>query len=327
MKPLIGFLAITLILVFIGFNAVFVLTQSAQNHILPAAMLTKIASIASFIAQSQQKYIPNPAIQPIASDAITDFVNQYRKNFQQNPLSTGPKTCIMAESALNNQFLDEAVISQKCPECALVHFARFKQPLTISGLDTFLSQDASASSLLLSPDFTHVCVATSAAEVVVTFVATKTISSQPQRITNIPSSSFSEDQLWEALTVYRSGYKLPQLIKEESLCIYARKRVQDQIEKMKSTPQDQYDRPDKYPLDAHRGFQQDADSGLVFDITGKNEVAENLAYWPRAEHPIHVIEWGWDSSTEGHRETQLSTTWTHACLSGQDGFFVAIFGR
>jgi uncharacterized protein YkwD len=96
---------------------------------------------------------------------------------------------------------------------------------------------------------------------------------------------------------------------------------------MQSTKPQEYPVPDKYPLDAHAGFAADADSGYVFEITGKNYVAENLAYWPSAQAATHVIEWGWDSSTEGHREAQLSNDFTHACITGQEGFYVAIFGR
>jgi uncharacterized protein YkwD len=327
MKPFIGFLVISLIFIFVGFSAVFVLGQSALYQFIPSNLSAKISSISRYISQNRPVSSLISVSDPIASDKLTEFINQYRENHQQTVLSVGPKTCLMAESALNNQLLDESVISQKCPECALVHFARFNQPLTTTGLNTFLDSDDSVSNLLLSPDFTHVCAATSSSEVVITFVTAKTVSPQPQSVANIPPKNFSEEQLWEALSVYRSGYDVPQLTQDERLCTYARKRVQDHLDKVASTPQEEYARVDKYPLDAHQGFQQDAESGLVFDITGKNEVAENLAYWPRAEHPIHVIEWGWDSSTEGHRETQLSSTWTHACLSGQDGFFVAIFGR
>ena len=96
---------------------------------------------------------------------------------------------------------------------------------------------------------------------------------------------------------------------------------------MQDIPKEEYKNPDKYPLDAHAGFERDGDSGYLFEVTGFNAVAENLAYWPSAEYPNQVIEWGWDTSTEGHREAQLSDEYSHACLAGGDGFYVAIFAR
>jgi uncharacterized protein YkwD len=90
---------------------------------------------------------------------------------------------------------------------------------------------------------------------------------------------------------------------------------------------EEYPNQSKYPLDNHAGFISDGESGYLFTTTEFNVVAENLAYWPTAQYASQVIEWGWDTSTEGHREAQLSTDYTHACLSGRNGFFVAIFGR
>jgi len=111
------------------------------------------------------------------------------------------------------------------------------------------------------------------------------------------------------------------------LCLYAQKRLQDHLTLIeKKTPPADYPNPDKYPLDSHQGFSVDAQSGYAFDVTQTQKLAENLAYFPNAQTATQIIEWGWDTSTEGHREAQLSNDYSKACLWGEAGFYVAIFG-
>lgn len=266
-----------------------------------------------------------PVKLPINADQVVTLINQVRTNDNLSPLPSGQKTCLMADSALHNQALQPEIIAQKCPECHSVQVARFSQPLDSQWLVDQVTQNASLSAYFLDSDLTHMCVATSASEVVIALVSAQATPTSQQPL--VPMD-FSEDQLWQALTTYRHSQGRSDLTHDENICQYARKRVQDHISLLaQHVNPSQYPVESKYPLDAHRGFQQDADSGLVFDITQKTEVAENLAYWPNAADPIHVIEWGWDTSTEGHREAQLSNDWTVACLSGQDGFYVAIFAK
>lgn len=148
----------------------------------------------------------------------------------------------------------------------------------------------------------------------------------PQQAQPAPKN-FTEDQLWQALIDYRRAHQKPDLQRNDRLCQYARERVAEHIEMEATVAPEEYPNQDKYPLDAHAGFAADAESGYAFEVTGVNELAENLAYWPTAEYPHHVIEWGWDTSTEGHREAQLTEYYDKACITGQDGFFVALFGK
>jgi uncharacterized protein YkwD len=194
-----------------------------------------------------------------------------------------------------------------------------------------IHDDATASGILKNKSLTNLCLVKN--NDTVHFLGFKpgiTASPLPavKKVVVSAINIFSEMQLWQALVDYRHAHKLPDLVREEQICTYARKRVQDQIDLLKSNkPASEYPVPGKYPLDGHDGFKKDAESEKSFSMAGKNELAENLAYWPNAASPTQVIEWGWDTSTEGHKETQLTTYYTHACLASKDGFYVAIFGK
>ncbi|MBI5222580.1 MAG: hypothetical protein HY980_03745 [Candidatus Magasanikbacteria bacterium] len=135
-----------------------------------------------------------------------------------------------------------------------------------------------------------------------------------------PPPTISEANLYNALQDYRTANGRTHLVFEENLCVYARKRVDEHLRRLETLG------PDDKPLDAHAGFQRDADSGELFKITDMKAVAENLAYLPAYTTATQIIEWGWDSST-AHRDAQLSNDWTHVCLSGKYPFYVGIFGK
>lgn len=128
----------------------------------------------------------------------------------------------------------------------------------------------------------------------------------------VPPPTISEADLYSALRDYRTSNGRTQLVLEENLCLYARKRVEEHLK--------------RNSLDAHAGFQRDADSGELFKITDMKAVAENLAYLPAYTTATQIVEWGWDTST-AHRDAQLSNDWTHVCLSGKYPFYVGIFGH
>ncbi|MCR4263411.1 MAG: hypothetical protein NUV98_01695 [Candidatus Roizmanbacteria bacterium] len=146
---------------------------------------------------------------------------------------------------------------------------------------------------------------------------------EPQPTANVRSAtstsseiSISEDDLWQALSAYRSTHGKSTIEKSEALCSYARFRSQELFDRLQTNPDD--------PLDAHAGFSRDADSGYVFEVTGYNTVGENLAYTPGYTNATQIIEWGWDTSP-GHRSLQLSDDVTHGCISGIHPIYVGIF--
>lgn len=143
----------------------------------------------------------------------------------------------------------------------------------------------------------------------------RTVPSTPVRWPNV-----REDELWDALSLYREEQRRTPLVREESLCVYARSRVKELEGRTKTVT------GTESPLDGHAGFQRDADSGALFSQTGFSAIAENLAYLPGYKTATQIIEWGWDSSSS-HREAQLDNEWTHACVVGTYPFYVAIFAR
>jgi len=129
----------------------------------------------------------------------------------------------------------------------------------------------------------------------------------------------SEASLLAALNTYRSSHQRPALSSSQSLCLYARERVQEHLARYPDHHQD--------PLDSHFGFIRDtSDTNHAFELTGFSYLIENLAFTPSLVNPAQIIEWGWDSSLP-HRQGQLSEDITHACISGVHPFYVAIFGR
>lgn len=140
------------------------------------------------------------------------------------------------------------------------------------------------------------------------------------KIAPIPPPHISEDQLMQALLDYRQAQNRTHLVKEESLCVYARKRVEEHHARYLTL------KPDEKPLDSHAGFERDAANESVFKETNFPALAENLAYLPQYATATQIIEWGWDSSSP-HRNAQLSNDWTHACVSGRFPFYVGIFAH
>lgn len=126
----------------------------------------------------------------------------------------------------------------------------------------------------------------------------------------------TEEQLWQALVNYRHTHQKSEIQQSESLCVYARERANELINRLKTDPED--------PLDAHAGFNRDAESGYVFEKTGFNKIGENLAYTPSLVNATEIIEWGWDTSS-GHRQMQLSNDVTHACITGIHPIYVGMF--
>jgi len=134
------------------------------------------------------------------------------------------------------------------------------------------------------------------------------------------SVSISETDLWNALKEYRKDHKKTELQLDENLCLYARQRTQELINRLKIL------KSGDSPLDAHAGFERDTNSGLAFTQTGFNVLAEDLAYDPPATSGVQIVEWGWDSSTP-HRESLLSDEMTHGCVTGIYPIYVAELGR
>lgn len=281
------------------------------------------------------KPIALPLLPETSPGEITQKINTYRLSHDLSELLSDSVICQFTPSGSTDTFTSQFL--KKCPTCthvALITVSRFVSP---NELLTIFINDDSTNQTLLASQSNLLCVQENGANLLFFFATQKDQASvpvvlspqalkPPPKITAGKPKNFTESELWQALAEYRKAHGRTTLTLDEALCTYARKRLNDHLTLMDQKKPEEYPVPEKYPLDAHTGFSADADSGLAFDMAGKSQLAENLAYWPDAQYPHQVIEWGWDSSTEGHREAQLSNDWTSGCISHQNGFYVAIFG-
>lgn len=136
----------------------------------------------------------------------------------------------------------------------------------------------------------------------------------------------SNEEVFEALNIYRTAHSVPHLKEHEALCEYAEKRVQDLIA--------------FGSLDNHEGFRRDFENPETLPESIKRypgkTIGENLAHQHCknmttgesfiAETGISIIEWCFDSSTLGHKEAQRSREYSHACVRSGNNMFVVIFG-
>jgi len=149
---------------------------------------------------------------------------------------------------------------------------------------------------------------------------------QPQS-TTLVFPEISDSSIIQALNQYRADHQVHQLVEDQHLCQYAQKRVNELVELGK--------------LDNHEGFKRDFASFESLPEEIKNysggKIAENLAYQHCrnmttgesfiAQTAVALIEWCFDSSTAGHREAQLNSSFNAVCARHNQGFFVVIFGE
>jgi uncharacterized protein YkwD len=268
------------------------------------------------------------------SDVLFKRINRYRQSENLPLFAAESESCHLYQQVLSADSTQTNVnISSLCKNCTRGSLIKISQLGTVETILASLLQDQTVKDTFTSLDLNQLCVSSAKNEFIIIISSSQTPTPQSSpSFTKIVTpkkviKNFTHDELINGLNNYRVSHKLPQLEKDDKLCQYAHSRVEELIDKFHTTSQSEYPNPDKYPLDAHAGFIRDAESNFVFDLTGYPHIAENLAYWPDVDYAHQVIEWGWDSSTEGHRETQLSTEYSRVCIEGRDGFFVAIFAR
>lgn len=316
-----------LTLIYLGFIGTLTLFYFLPSNI--SNLLTSFSSLTGQIQLSP----PTPALPLVSSSALFTKLNQYRTSQNLASFILDPNLC-QSLGQFDRTASPSSNLFSRCPTCSQANIIQLNRQSTTNQILAQLISHPPTATTLNNPIFTHLCLSQSDLSLNLIFLVlyspSTTISqfypSPPPSPKEYPS--ISTQQLWQALTIYRQAHQVPELRQDPLLCLYAHKRLQDHLDKLaQNLPPDQYPDPDKYPLDAHHGFMADASSGYAFQTTQKNELAENLAYWPQAQSATQIIEWGWDSSTEGHRETQLSTRWTDVCLVSDQGIIVAIFGH
>lgn len=115
------------------------------------------------------------------------------------------------------------------------------------------------------------------------------------------------DELFEAMSNYRSNHNLNKLSKNDSLCIIAQKRAEEQVA--------------NGGLDSHAGF-----SKYFNDQTEFRRVGEVLFGGSQPQYGVHIVEFGWDRSLTGHKEAIQNPVWNHGCAGVAGYYAVFIFG-
>lgn len=117
----------------------------------------------------------------------------------------------------------------------------------------------------------------------------------------------TSEELNSALNSYRQAHNLPQFARNDVLCEIALKRANE----LKELGQ----------LDSHAGFEKYARGQQTYDTM--DEIIQGGVI-PLSG--VHLIEWGWDRSVTGHRDTLQSRELTDGCAAVSGLFAVAIFG-
>ena len=318
----------SIFLIVIFLTPLFITSKSKSLSPLPPSNLNLQTALT--LKESLSNKTSSNQIPYFSNSEILTAIQKSRESIGLKPLIIDSQTCQLSESLFkksiknSNLTLDDLEIF--CSECSQ------KAYITTEGNYNLENQlawmDTQDITTLTQDDFTHMCVYSQNEHALV--LLGNIISNPPAKelvSEEIQALDFTREQLWQALVDYRHAHTKSDLQQSDDLCNYANKRVAEHLDMFVNKPKEEYPNQDKYPLDAHAGFSRDGESGYVFEATGFNIIAENLAYWPTAQAPNHVIEWGWDTSTEGHKEVQLSEEYSHACIMGSGGFYVAIFAR
>jgi uncharacterized protein YkwD len=118
----------------------------------------------------------------------------------------------------------------------------------------------------------------------------------------------TNEALWQAINSYREKHGLPGFTKDETLCEFTDKR----LEQLKA----------RGSLDSHEGFKAETDHYLK--DKGFRKIAENIASGYKSA--IDVIDKGWDTSA-GHQALLQSAELDRACVSAGGEFGVLIAAK
>ncbi len=313
-----------------------------------------IAPIASEIFQNQQQ----ASLENVDLDhqEILNEINTYRQARNIEPLNLNSELSLAANIVLQNSraanFADfsnfdpneiKAVLKESGYQYAEVSNNFLIGPMTAKAvLESWLANDQE-SDLLVNHKFKDIGLASDSfvdsdgqvRGVIIQFLGKPgQINSDPKMVVNNQAKNIAsareipDDEVINALNIYRQAHRLPDYKVNEHLCTYAEKRAQDLV---------------AYGgLDAHAGFLRDSANpenspvGLSEYPRGR-QIGENLAYQSCrnmttgdsfiAETGTALIEWCFDSSTKGHREAQLSRVYKNVCVRHADRMYVVIFGE
>lgn len=327
-----------------------------ENHLVLPEGVRQVAKRARISLPEPKTSIPLPTTPSINTSELIDHLNQRRTDLNQEPFSRNDDLTKVAELLLRTFSNDQFQVEQKdYTETLKSHmetvgyaYKAVANTAVVGPVSTFEVieswEDSELENSILKGDYSQIGIGISSttmddqpAGVVVVVVAEPapernlnlSVDEVPAAATPVappPPPTISSTDILEALNSYRATHNVPQLIENQDLCTYAEKRAADLQE--------------FGGLDGHQGFMADFDgSGEpvgIRDYSG-GSIGENLAsqYCINgqtgdsfvAESATALIEWCFDSSTNGHREAQLNSKYTAACARNADHLFVIIFGE
>lgn len=122
----------------------------------------------------------------------------------------------------------------------------------------------------------------------------------------------TNDELFQALNIYRELHGVPALQTNDDLCRFADIRIKQLT--------------DLGTLDGHKGFKEYLDSEDNWkNLSGLISVGENNSIGYRLTG-THLIEWIFDADEE-HRSNQLDARWNQGCVRIQGTIVEVLFGR
>jgi uncharacterized protein YkwD len=299
-----------------------------------------ISSIAgpSFFSQFLYKSSPldnnqptaPPSLSVISPDDLTTAINDSRSQQKLNVLKSNSQLKTVAEGKITSIMLEQDWDKASKTEDLV---KKIKYPYQMIGEAYYFATQENttqvvdywqenAKDVIFSPQFKEMGIATASGEfqgqqgTMIGVILGKKFIPTPTPTPVV----ITEADLWKALGEYRKDHGSNTLTLDENLCRYARQRTQELITRLNTL------KPGDTPLDNHAGFIRDTDSGLAFQITGFDVLAEDLAYYPAAQNAVQVIEWGWDSSPK-HKASLLANDVSHGCVTGIPPIFVAELGR
>lgn len=126
---------------------------------------------------------------------------------------------------------------------------------------------------------------------------------------SISVSTYTGEELWQAVNKYRIEHGVPPLSFHPDLCQLSSRRLGELLE--------------RGSLDNHAGFEKYFDEHSLEDFDNLSVVAENLAYgYPTAWESVM----GWDSSPPHRQFLLVDGSFKYGCTSANRTFAVLIAG-
>lgn len=261
---------------------------------------------------------------------MSEQINSFRKHTKLPALEYNQLLCPSAQYAVQQLDKGEQLddILQYCPDCLSLRLiaveGTYEEEEVFNNMKEKYKDDLQASEknmcLIAQHDQLSIAIGT------LKSATSEQVTSTPiSHASSISYRDIPDQEVVEAINMYRASHGVHQLIIDQNLCAYAQKRVGDLIA--------------HGGLDHHEGFKKDFENNAIPDPISSYSgggIGENLAhqycYRGAGEDVVAntgtaLIEWCFDSSTAGHREAQLNPSYNAVCVRHGEHMYVVIFGE